>query len=72
MVERRTLLAFATRYSSLSALAASIVSPLVLWLLGQPRIAAFSVVLVALLWWRHRENIARLLSGTEGKIGQKG
>jgi glycerol-3-phosphate acyltransferase PlsY len=30
------------------------------------------VVLVVLLWWKHSENISRLLAGTEGKIGQKG
>ena len=29
-------------------------------------------ILAALLWWKHSENISRLLAGTEGKIGQKG
>jgi glycerol-3-phosphate acyltransferase PlsY len=28
-------------------------------------------VLTLLLWFMHRENIKRLLNGTEGKIGQK-
>ena len=28
-------------------------------------------VLTLLLWFMHRENIKRLLSGREGKIGQK-
>jgi len=64
--------AFASRYSSLSALVASAASPVVLWFLGQPAIAAMAVVLVALLWWKHSPNISRLLAGTEGKIGQKG
>jgi glycerol-3-phosphate acyltransferase PlsY len=64
--------AFATRYSSLSALVATAASPVVLWLLGEPGMAGASVILVALLWWKHSENISRLLSGTEGKIGQKG
>ena len=65
-------LAFTTRYSSLSALVASAASPIVLWLLGEPGMAAMAVILVALLWWKHSENIGRLLAGTEGKIGQKG
>jgi acyl phosphate:glycerol-3-phosphate acyltransferase len=64
--------AFASRYSSLSALVASAMTPIALWLLGQPAMAAMMVMLVALLWWKHSPNISRLLSGTEGKIGQKG
>ncbi len=65
-------LAFTTRYSSLSALVASAATPVVLWLLGEPGMAGMTVILVALLWWKHSENISRLLAGTEGKIGQKG
>jgi glycerol-3-phosphate acyltransferase PlsY len=64
--------AFASKYSSLSALVASAASPIVLWLLGEPGMAGISVILVALLWWKHSQNISRLLAGTEGKIGQKG
>lgn len=65
-------IAFVTRYSSLSALIASAATPVVLWLLGQPAMAGITVILVALLWWKHSQNISRLLAGTEGKIGQKG
>ena len=64
--------AFATRYSSASALAASVASPLALALMGRWKEAALFAGLAALLWLMHRENISRLLSGTEGKIGQKG
>ncbi|EIM29549.1 glycerol-3-phosphate 1-O-acyltransferase PlsY [Microvirga lotononidis] len=64
--------AFVSKYSSLSALIASAATPVVLWLLGQPGMAGVSVILVALLWWKHSQNISRLLAGTEGKIGQKG
>ncbi len=64
--------AFASRYSSLAALIATAATPVALWLLGQPAMAGITVILVALLWWKHHENINRLLSGTEGKIGQKG
>jgi acyl phosphate:glycerol-3-phosphate acyltransferase len=64
--------AFTTRYSSLSALLASAATPVVLWFLGEPQVAAVFVLLAALLWWKHAENISRLLAGTEGRIGQKG
>lgn len=64
--------AFASKYSSLSALIASAATPVVLWLLGEPGIAGMAIILVALLWWKHSQNISRLLAGTEGKIGQKG
>lgn len=64
--------AFTSRYSSLSALIASATSPLVLWFLGEPKMAGVAGVLAVLLWWKHSENIQRLLAGTEGKIGQKG
>ena len=63
--------AFASRYSSLSALVASAATPLALWALGEPQIAAMMILLGALLWWKHAHNIARLIEGTEGKIGQK-
>jgi glycerol-3-phosphate acyltransferase PlsY len=64
--------AFASRYSSLSALIASAATPIVLWFLGEPGMAGTTIILVALLWWKHSQNISRLLAGTEGKIGQKG
>jgi glycerol-3-phosphate acyltransferase PlsY len=60
-----------SRYSSLAALVASALSPLALWLLGQPNAAALFLLLSALLWLMHRANIARLLNGSEGKIGAK-
>jgi acyl phosphate:glycerol-3-phosphate acyltransferase len=60
-----------TRYSSLSALVASLLTPAILWGLGERQMAEIAVLLVLLLWWKHRENIKRLLSGTEGKIGKK-
>jgi len=64
--------AFVSRYSSLAALIASAAMPPVLWSLGERQIAELTVLLVALLWGKHRENIRRLIAGTEGKIGQKG
>jgi acyl phosphate:glycerol-3-phosphate acyltransferase len=61
-----------TRYSSLSALIASLVTPVVLWWFGHLALAALFAVLTLLVFYAHRENIKRLLAGTEGKIGQKG
>ena len=59
------------RYSSASALVASVVSPLVLLLLGRPHGAAVFLAMAVVLWWMHRANISRLMTGTEGRIGQK-
>jgi glycerol-3-phosphate acyltransferase PlsY len=63
--------ALVTRYSSLSALIASLVTPILLWWLGHLALAALFTVLTLLVFYAHRENIARLLAGNEGKIGQK-
>lgn len=61
------------RYSSLSALTATVICPLLLWLVFRmPQTALVMAGLTVLLWIMHRTNIARLLSGSEGKIGQKG
>jgi glycerol-3-phosphate acyltransferase PlsY len=63
--------AFASRYSSLSALVASVVTPLYLWWFGHLALASLFAVLTLLLFYMHRENIRRLQAGTEGRIGQK-
>jgi acyl phosphate:glycerol-3-phosphate acyltransferase len=63
--------ALTTRYSSLSALVASFVTPIFLWFFGHLALASLFAVLTLLLFWSHRENIKRLQAGTEGKIGQK-
>ncbi|MCB4800883.1 glycerol-3-phosphate acyltransferase PlsY [Methylobacterium brachiatum] len=65
-------LAFALKYSSLAALAASAATPLVLWALDAPTQAVLLLLLGVLLWWKHAPNIRRLAAGTEGRIGQKG
>jgi glycerol-3-phosphate acyltransferase PlsY len=65
--------AFIFRYSSLGALVSSAAAPLVASLFTQsPVVIGCIAVMSAILWWRHRDNIARLRAGTEGKIGQKG
>ena|SRR5947209_1088381 len=60
-----------SRYSSLSSLVASFVTPIFLWWFGHPALASLFVVLTLLVFYVHRENIKRLQAGTEGKIGQK-
>jgi acyl phosphate:glycerol-3-phosphate acyltransferase len=63
--------ALTTRYSSLSALVASFVTPIFLWWFGHPALASLFAVLTLLLFYAHRENIKRLQAGTEGRIGSK-
>jgi len=59
-----------TRYSSLSSLVASLVTPIFLWWFGHPALASLFAMLTLLLFYMHRENIKRLQAGTEGRIGQ--
>jgi glycerol-3-phosphate acyltransferase PlsY len=64
--------AFITRYSSLSALVATLVIPVALWILGVEEAALVTAAMTVITYWRHKANIERLIAGTEGKIGQKG
>ena len=65
------------RYSSLASLVAAafalvyyLMASGVLWV-AEPRIAMAIGAMAVLLAWRHRENIQRLIAGTESKIGSK-
>jgi glycerol-3-phosphate acyltransferase PlsY len=64
------VVAFATRYASLAGLVASAAVPAILWFMDDPPAAALFLLLTAMIWIMHRANIARLLSGTESKIGR--
>lgn len=64
------LIAFVTRYSSLSGLIACAATPAILWTLGQPTLVTVFFVMTLLVFIMHRANIARLIAGTENKIGQ--
>ena len=59
-----------TRYSSLSGLIASATVPVFLWLNDNRQEAQLFALLTVILWITHRANIARLINGTEGKIGR--
>ena len=65
------LFAFLFRYSSLAALISIALTAVASWWLLDPRAAAVVTALVPLIYIRHHENIARLLDGTESKIGKK-
>jgi glycerol-3-phosphate acyltransferase PlsY len=58
------------RYSSAAALVASAASPLALLGFGKPIEAVVFAAMTLMLWFMHRQNISRLLTGTESKIGR--
>jgi glycerol-3-phosphate acyltransferase PlsY len=60
-----------TRYSSLSALIATVIVPIVLLVAGYGRIGLLFVLMSVITWFKHRANIQRLMAGTESRIGQK-
>jgi glycerol-3-phosphate acyltransferase PlsY len=65
------IVALLTRYSSAAALIASLATPFVLWYFQLPMPAVLLAALTLLLWIMHRSNIAKLMSGTESKIGAR-
>ncbi len=62
--------AFLSRYSSLSALCATLAVILAFVFAGQRYAAVLFGILSLLLWLKHRPNIERLLAGTESRIGK--
>jgi glycerol-3-phosphate acyltransferase PlsY len=64
------LVAAIFRYSSLATLLSILVAAVAAWFLTDSYVATLLTLLVLLVWVRHHENIARLLKGTEPKIGQ--
>lgn len=66
------IVAKTTRYSSASALAASLAAPILLAVTSGWLTASVFAAMTAGLWLFHRENIARLLAGRESRIGDKG
>ncbi len=61
-----------SRYSSLAALCAAALTPVFVLALQLPHpYVGAALVMVAAVFWRHRENIHRLRAGTEGRIGAR-
>ena len=72
------IVAYFSRYSSLAAVAAAVFAPAfyllgakVVWS-GAPVIALSIGAMCAVLLYRHKDNIARLITGKESRIGAKG
>ena len=66
------IVAFFTRYSSLAAICAAIFGPVYcVFLFGVGPMGLTLTAVCVLLLWRHRNNIVKLLDGSETRIGSK-
>ena len=66
------LMALVFRYSSLAALVTALATPVLLsWQMDDPVLTGFGGILAALLVFRHRANIVRLVQGNESTIQLK-
>ena len=71
------IVVFFSRYVSLASMVAAVFAPVfylfgdgVAWQASAPEVLSLAVMAL-LLVWRHRENINRLLAGTESQLGKK-
>lgn len=62
-------IAIVRRMSSLAALTAAITAPIFAYIFSGTHLASGTALMSLLLIYKHRENIARILAGTEPKIG---
>ena len=62
------LTALLFRYSSLAALVATLLQPVLAMIFGQERLVLPLIILVIVIWFMHRANITRLLTHKESKI----
>jgi glycerol-3-phosphate acyltransferase PlsY len=65
------IVAAVSRYSSLAALLSVLIAAVAAWFLTDAYSAMLLTLLIPLVWVRHHANIARLLKGTEPRIGQR-
>ncbi|UXN72830.1 glycerol-3-phosphate 1-O-acyltransferase PlsY [Devosia sp. A8/3-2] len=65
------LIAFTRKLSSLAALTAAATAPIFAYVVVDEWLAATAALLAILLFYQHRENIMRLIAGTEPKIGSE-
>jgi acyl phosphate:glycerol-3-phosphate acyltransferase len=67
------LLVFATgRYVSLASIGAAAAIPIATWFITKDvLLTVFTVVLGAVVIYKHKSNIRRLLAGTENRVGEK-
>lgn len=66
------LVAALTRYSSLAALVATIAAPLTMFWMGRVDGGVLFSLMTLVIFFKHSQNIGRLVSGTESRIGSKG
>jgi glycerol-3-phosphate acyltransferase PlsY len=64
------LVAAMFRFSSLSSLVSIALAPLYAWYWEEPSAAVAAAILAVFVWYRHKQNIKRLLAGAEPKIGK--
>lgn len=60
-----------SRISSVAGLSAAVVAPIAAWGIYRAELVPLLLACSAIVFWKHRENINRLIAGTEPKIGQK-
>ena len=65
------IVAFVSRYSSLSAITAAVLTPIYAFFLTEPIYSIFYTAMALLVLYRHHANIARLIQGKESKISFK-
>ncbi len=63
--------AAATRISSLSGLIAALTAPVIATLTGSASAVAVILAMTGLIFFKHAQNIRRLVAGTEPRIGQR-
>jgi glycerol-3-phosphate acyltransferase PlsY len=64
------LMLFVTRYSSAGGMSAAVSAPIAAWFMEGLGLAMLFAGVALLVLWKHRENIGRLLKGTEPKVGR--
>ncbi|MGJ8529725.1 glycerol-3-phosphate 1-O-acyltransferase PlsY [Maritalea sp.] len=65
------IVAFARRFSSLAALSSAAAAPVYAWIWSGPALSLACAITALFLYYRHKENILRLMNGTEPKIGDE-
>lgn len=64
------IIALVFRYSSLSAIVSSASAPIGVFLFYDNEALVVTLFMTVLIWYRHKDNIRRLIDGSEAKIGK--
>lgn len=64
------IIALIFRYSSLSAIVSSASAPIGIFLFYDNEALVVTLFMTVLIWYRHKDNIRRLIDGSEAKIGK--